>query len=473
MKVAFVSSEVYPFSKTGGLADVSQSLPVALNKKNIDIIILTPLYSTIEIEKFNIVKTSISVKIFINYSLETVEIFKTEINNVNIYFFYNENYFKVKNYYEGDNTGIRFALLCYSAIEFCKKNDFKVDIFHLNDWQTSLISLFLKINYINDSFFSNTKTLLTIHNLAYQGYFSPDILSKIGISYNLFNPEAIEFYGQVNFLKAGILFSDFLNTVSPSYSKEIVTPEAGRGLDGVLNKRKRELFGILNGIDYEIYNPENDNLIFKNYSASSINNKKINKLKLQEEINIKKDINSIIFAFIGRLTEQKGIELIINILENFKFINANIIILGEGDEYYKNLLKKFKTILNSKLILNFSFNEQLARKIYAGADFLLMPSLFEPCGITQLISMRYGTIPVVRAVGGLKDTVDNNTGFLFKNFSKKDFFDIILEAIRVFYTEENLLKNKQINCMRKDFSWESSAKEYIKLYKMLIKEDNV
>jgi starch synthase len=468
MKVAFISSEVYPFSKTGGLADVAQSLPAALNKKGINTIIITPFYSSIDKQKFNIRKSYISFSVFINFNIEYIEVFETEYKETKVYFFSNKNYFQTDNFYEGKNVGIRFALFSYAAIELCKKINFKPDIFHLNDWQTSLISVLLKTNYLNDKFFHKTKTLLTIHNLAYQGYFPKDILSKIGISPHIFHYKGIEFYGQVNFLKGGIVFSDFLNTVSPSYANEILTYEAGRGLDGILKERKECLYGILNGIDYEIYNPETDKLIFQNYNPSLIEKKLINKVELQKKLKLKVDSDTILFSFIGRLTEQKGIELVANIIENFKFLNVQTVILGEGDVYYKNFFKKSEKTLKGKFSANFTFDEKLARQIYAASDFFLMPSLFEPCGISQLISMRYGTIPIVREVGGLKDTVDSQTGLIFKNFSNKEFFDIILKSIETYYSNKNFFKKMQINCMLKDFSWESSANEYIRIYKKLL-----
>ncbi len=469
MRAVFVSSEVYPFSKTGGLADVAISLPATLNKKGVNTIIVTPLYSDINREKFKIVSTNKSFKVFINFANEHIEIFETTFKNIKIYFLHNKNYFNTDKYYEGENSGIRFSLLCYGALELCKSLHFQPDIFHLNDWQTSLVSVLLKTNYSTDNFFQKTQTLLTIHNLAYQGFFPPDILNRIGIPFQVFHIDALEFYGQVNFLKGGIVFSDFLNTVSPTYAKEILTFEAGRGLDGVLLKRKESLYGILNGIDYEIYNPETDTFLFANYSLDSIEKKVLNKVELQKKLKLGTDKDKVIFAFIGRLTEQKGIELVLNVMENLKYINAQMVLLGEGDGLYKVQLKKMMSKYPNKISVSFSFNEKLARQIYAGADFFLMPSLFEPCGISQLISMRYGTIPIVRAVGGLKDSVDNNTGFIFKNFSKDEFFDMMLKSMEIYYTDKGKIIEMKKNCMSKNFSWEKSAEKYIEIYNKMIK----
>jgi starch synthase len=467
VKVAFVSSEVYPFSKTGGLGDVSESLPVALKEKGLDIIIITPFYSIINRKNFQIEDTGVFIKIYLDYKWINVKIFKYFHKNIPVYFLYNEEYFSVEKIYNGTNIDIRFGLLCYSAIEICKKLNFKPDIFHINDWQTSLIPVILKTNYINDNFFHNTKTLLTIHNLAYQGYFPKESLKRLGLPDHIFNINGIEFYGQVNFLKGGILFSDFINTVSPTYAKEILTFEAGRGLHGVLREKKSVLCGIINGIDYDEWNPGTDKYIFQNYNIDSIEDKTKNKVKLQRKLNLKVNEKIPLFAFVGRLIEQKGVSLLTEILPNFEYLNCEIVILGTGDEYFQKELFKIAEKHFDKISVNFVFSEEFSREIYAGADFFLMPSLYEPCGISQLISMRYGTIPIVREVGGLKDTVDNETGFIFKNFSKTEFFDKILKALELYSINKNTFKNMQLTCMRRNFSWENSASEYFKIYKEL------
>ncbi len=470
MNILFVSSEVHPFSKTGGLADVSEALPVALRKKNINILLFTPFYKTIKEKNFKIKDTGITLKIFVDFHWEYVKILKTEHRGVTVYFADNDKYFNVENFYEGDSVEIRFGLFCYSAIELCKTINFTPDIFHLNDWQTALVSVLLNTNYGNNDFFASTKTLLTIHNLAYQGYYPKNTLNRLGITSSIFHYNGIEFYNQVNFLKGGIVFSDFINTVSPTYAKEILTFEAGRGLHGVLKQRKDRLTGILNGIDYEEWSPENDGNIVANYSLSNINNKLKNKIELLDSLNLKQNEKIPVFAFVGRLIEQKGISLIIEAMEELMLLNVAIVILGTGDKYFQEKLTAIKRKYNDKISLNFTFNEKLSRKIYAGSDFLFMPSLYEPCGISQMIAMRYGTIPIAREVGGLKDSIKNGvTGYLFENFTKNNFIEATLHALEC-YSNKKTFDITRKNCMKEDFSWETSCEPYIKLYNKIKEE---
>ena len=470
MNVIFVSSEVYPFSKTGGLADVSESLPVALKKKEVNILVVTPLYGSINREKFGINNTGVSMKIFIDFHWEYITVFKAEHKNLTIYFLENINYFNVDDYYGGTNCDIRFGLFSYACLELCKHLNFKPDIFHLNDWQSALVSVLLQTNYQNDDFFRSTKTLLTIHNLAYQGFYPEESLNRLCLPRNVYHYEGIEFYNEINFLKGGIVFSDYINTVSPEYAKEILTYDAGRGLHGVLRKRKERLSGILNGIDYDEWNPETDSKIAANYSLDKFDKKKENKIYLQKKLNFEQNEKVPMFAFVGRLIEQKGIALIIDSLEELMNLRINMVVLGTGDDYYRNELLNICQKYQSKISVNFIFDESFSREIYAGSDFFFMPSLYEPCGITQMISMRYGTVPIVRKVGGLKDTVKEGvTGFLFNDFKKEDFLKSTLKALKCYANKDRFLLMRK-HCMKEDFSWETSSELYIKLYKK-IKED--
>ena len=467
MNIVFASSEVFPFSKTGGLADVSESLPVALNKKGINVTIITPLYKTIDKDTFNIKNSGINLRILIDYSWQEIAIFKTEYKGINIYFLGNDTYFNVSRFYEGD-SGARFGLFCYGVIELSKKLDLKPDIFHLNDWQTALVSVLLKSNYKYIDYFKRVKTLLTIHNLAYQGFFQEDILNRLNIDKSLYNINGLEFYSQVNFLKGGIIFSDYISTVSPTYAEEILTYEAGRGLHGVLKEKKDKLYGILNGIDIEVWNPDRDRMIYQCYNFKEINKKYINKINLQKELNLEIEKDIPVYSFVGRLTEQKGIDLLIDIIKFLMCFKKQIIILGEGEKSIKDRFLNIKEKYIGKLSFNFHFDENLARKIYAGSDFFLMPSRFEPCGIGQMISMRYGTVPIVRNVGGLKDTVkDNVTGFVFNDFDEKEFFNVILKAGIIYNNDKKRFEKIVKNCMEVDSSWEKSSQEYIKLYEKM------
>ena len=467
MNIVFASSEVFPFSKTGGLADVSESLPVTLNKKGVNVSVVTPLYKTIDRDTFNIKKSNIKLRIFIDYSWQEISVYKTDYKGINIYFLGNDTYFNVSRFYEGD-SGVRFGLFCYAIIELSKKIDLKPDIFHLNDWQTSLVSVLLKSNYQYTDYFKNSKRLLTIHNLAYQGFFPENILNRLNIDRSLYNINGLEFYSQVNFLKGGIIFSDYINTVSPTYAEEILTYEAGRGLHGVLNEKKDKLCGILNGIDTDTWNPLKDKNIYKCYNQQELNKKYINKINLQKELNLEVDKDIPVYSFIGRLTEQKGIDLLINIIKYLMFFRKQIIVLGEGEWHIKEEFLKIKEKYIGKVSFIFDFDDKLARKIYAGSDFFLMPSLFEPCGIGQMISMRYGTVPIVRNIGGLKDTVkDNVTGFVFNDFHEKEFFNVILKAGIIYNNDKKRFEKIVKNCMEVDSSWEKSSQEYINLYKKM------
>ncbi len=473
MNVAFVTSEIAPFSKTGGLGDVSYSLPVNLKRNGINVIVITPLYRTINRGKFNIKDSSLEFSIYIDNSVEKVRVFQTEIDNLMVYFIDNNRFFNVENFYEGE-SGIRFGFFCWGVIELLKRLNFQPDVIHINDWQTGILPVILKVRYADDAFFSKTKTLLTIHNLAYQGYFPKEILSRIGLPDYLFNIEMLEFYGQVNFLKGGIVFSDFITTVSPTYAKEILTPEAGWGLDGVLRNKRDKIKGILNGIDEELWNPEKDEFIYKNYGINNLQNKIYNKLFLQRKLNFKEDKDVILYGFVGRLTYQKGFEFIVNLIPYLSNFKVQVIILGTGEKYYENMILKIADKYKDFLKLYLKFDEELAHQIYAGIDFLLMPSVYEPCGLTQMISLKYGSIPIARKVGGLNDSIidiseDNHkpTGILFKNLDLSEFFSSVVKSFELFYANRNFLTQMQIKGMKSDFSWNRSCKEYIELYRRL------
>lgn len=474
MRVAFISSEIAPFSKTGGLGDVSFSLPVNLKKNGINVISITPLYKTIDLQKYNIKRTELESSIFFDGKWEKIEIFYTEIKNLMIYFVKNDRFFNVDKFYEGE-SGLRFSFFCYACLELLKKLQFKPDIIHINDWQTGILPVLLKINYANEQFFYGTKVVLTIHNLAYQGYFPKEILYKINLPDYLFNIDMLEFYGQVNFLKAGIVFSDFITTVSPTYAKEILTPEAGWGLEGVLLKKKDKIKGILNGIDDEIWNPELDKFIYKNYTSNTLDLKVYNKLFLQRKLNFKEDKDIILYGFVGRLTYQKGFEFLVNLIPYLANFKTQLVVLGTGEEYYENMIVKVAEKFKEKISLNLMFDEEFAHQIYSGIDFFLMPSVYEPCGLSQMISLKYGSIPIARKVGGLNDSIiditeknDKPTGILFKELDLKEFFSATVKSFKLFYDRKDFLKQMQIKGMNSDFSWNKSCKEYINLYKSLL-----
>ncbi len=460
MKIAICASEVVPFAKTGGLADVVGALPLALEKLKQEVIIVTPYYKKAVLTEFQ------TRPLFPGVLIGKVG------KNIKVYFIQNDKYFNRDGLY-GDRQGDyldnieRFSFYCRRCLELFKQIQFKPDIIHVHDWQASLIPIYLKTIYSCDSFYTDTRTLLTIHNLAYQGTFAREEFPKLGLDWSLFNMEQLEFYGKVNILKGGIVFSDCINTVSPTYAAEIQTREFGCGLDGVLTKRRDCLFGILNGLDYSIWNPAIDKLIFKKYDARNLKDKYKNKEGLQRECKLTASREIPLLGMVSRLAEQKGLDILAEAIADICKLNLQLIILGTGDIKYHKLLeqesKKFKKVFR----LYLKFDNTLAHKIYAGSDIFLMPSRFEPCGLGQMISLKYATVPLVFKTGGLADTIDKSNGFIFDNHSVPGLVETIREAIS-FYKDKNKWQAKINRGMKANFSWQESAKKYIELYQKLI-----
>ena len=405
--------------------------------------------------------------------------------SVKVYFVENDEYFDRKELY-GDKFGDyhdnleRFSFFSREILERCKKENFQPDIIHCNDWQTALVPVYLNTLYKYDPFFANTKVLYTIHNLAYQGVFNKDEFPKMGLDWALFTIEYFEFYGKVNLSKAGLVYADAISTVSPTYAKEILTREFGCGLEGVLKNRENVLSGILNGLDYTAWNPGTDKRIFKNYSAASVGDKYMNKEKLQKDLNLKIDRDIPMIGMITRLADQKGLDLLAKVIDELLNMKVQFILLGTGDTKYHILFEKMGRIHAKNASMNLRFDAALAQKIYAGSDLFLIPSRYEPCGLGQLISFRYGSVPVVRETGGLKDSVKEfnpktkeGDGFTFSEYRADHLFAAVKRALALF-------KNKAVwaelvkKGMSLDFSWEASAKEYVKLYgKIIDKQEKV
>lgn len=458
LKVLFVSSEVEPFSKTGGLADVAGSLPVALNKAGVDIRVVTPRYKCVRISGDE----------------------ERLAGKVPVYFIKNKAYFMRDNLY-GDKEGDyadnldRFAFFSRSVFELLKELDFKPDIIHCNDWQTALVPVYLNgIFRKEDNFYSKTKTMLTVHNLGYQGVFSKFEFSKIGLGWEYFTMQRLEFYDKVNILKGGLVFTDIIATVSPTYAREIQTEEFGCGLNGLLSERKGELFGILNGIDYEEWDPSKDKELNFHFSASRPEGKYKNKSSLQKELGLEQRADTPLIGIVSRLADQKGLDLVARIINPLLKSDVQFVLLGTGEEKYHLLFEQIKKKYPGKASINLKFDALLAKKIYAGADTFLMPSRYEPCGLGQMISLRYGTVPVVRRTGGLADTItelDPNTmrgnGFLFERYDAPEFFDAVRKATGL-YKRKDLWAKAVSNAMRCDFSWDKSAEKYLEVYKKLV-----
>lgn len=457
LKVLLASSEAAPFAKTGGLADVAGSLPLALEELGVDVRVIMPKYASIKIDGD---ETTIG-------------------NRVKVYFIKNDAYFKRPELY-GDKFGDykdnleRFSFFSRELIERCKRENFKPDVIHCNDWQAALVPAYLNTIYKYDPFFAKTRVLFTIHNLAYQGLFPKEEFPKTGLDWALFSVDYFEFYDKVNLMKAGLVYSDAINTVSATYAKEILTKEFGCGLEGVLKAREKSLFGILNGIDYDVWNPKTDDKIFKKYSLSNIEDKYVNKELLQKEVGLKADKTIPMIGLISRLADQKGLDLLARIIDDLLNLKVQFILLGTGEHKYHVLFERMAGAHPKNASINLKFDAVLAQKIYAGCDMFLIPSRYEPCGLGQMISFKYGAIPIVRQTGGLKDTVTefdpkagHGNGFTFVETRHEDFFAAIKKALAAYKDKDRWMKLVK-HVMGLDYSWKSSAGSYIKLYNKIL-----
>ncbi len=464
-KILFAASEMSPFIKTGGLADVIGSLPIELKNKNVDVKVVIPLYKNISRDNLKYVT---KFCVFNDWRSQWANVYCMDYD-VPVYFIENEYYFGRSNIYGYYDDYERFAFFSKAFLDLLRFIDFKPDVINFNDWQTALGCLYLKEFFSVDNFYRDIKSVFTIHNLQYQGIFSKSILSQILLGGEYFSSDKLEFYGNLNFMKAGLLYSDMITTVSPTYAKEIQTTQYGYGLEGVLKSRKDKLLGILNGLCYKKYNPQFDSDII-NFSAQDLSGKSLNKKNLCEEFGLKFDDNIPIISVVSRFAEQKGFDIIYGALEKILSLNVYLIIVGTGDDSFENLFSQVQNKFADNLRVRIVFNEQLAKKIYAGSDIFLMPSKFEPCGLSQIMAMRYGTVPVVRKTGGLSDTVkdffDGGNGFLFEEYDSMALFNVLKKAVDLFYDKP--IWNKIVrNAMESDFSWAKSAQKYIQLYESL------
>ncbi|MCX7779230.1 MAG: glycogen synthase [Patescibacteria group bacterium] len=483
MKVLFVVSELTPMAKVGGLGDVAGALPKVLKKLGINVRIFLPFYQMIKGKKYHLKLLSLK-KIKLAHISERIKIYQTNLplTKVPVYLIWNKKYLSQGGIYFEKSAFVnkfaeieRFLFFSKAILEIFPVIKWWPDIIHCHDWHSAILPALVKLRNQNSKL--KIKTLLTIHNLANQGRWNAqEIFNFLGLRGDELPSFKIRFDGKtdLNILQQGILNADLINTVSPSYAQEILTKKFGEKLEKTLNQRKKDLLGILNGLDTEIYSPEKDREIKVNYSVKTIERKVFNKKDLQRLTRLPLTEKPI-FSFIGRLTDQKGSELIAQIAPSLIKIGCQFIFLGQGQSLYesqlRDLAKKYKKNVYTKI----GFDEKLASKIYAGADMFLMPSRFEPCGLGQMIAMRYGTIPIVRAVGGLKDSVENvrvngqrisGNGFIFKNYKKQELLTASRRALKFFKNKKNWRKIQE-NAMKKDFSWQSSAKKYLQLYKKI------
>jgi len=473
MKILIAASEMTPYAKTGGLADVVGSLPKALRNLGHDVRVVIPNYKQITVGEY---LTDLPVPM--DGHLETGIIRHTTLGvkneTIQVYLVDNHKYFYRDRMYGYADEFDRFNFFTKASLAMLPYLGFQPDVIHCNDWHTALIPLFLKVKFMEEPFYQKIATLFTIHNLQYQGRFPRSVLKALALDDSFFTPEELEYYGEVNFMKAGLLYGDVLNTVSNKYAAEIQTPELGEGLDGLLRKRALDLHGILNGLDYEEINPERDERIYVKYDVKSLDKKKENKYRLQKELGLSMGDVPLV-GVITRLASQKGLDLMAAVIDQIMGLGVQLVLLGTGEDYYEKLFAEVKTRYPQQTSINLGFDAVLAQKIYAGADIFLMPSRFEPCGLGQLISLRYGTIPVVRRTGGLQDTIKNydpetgyGNGFDFVEYAPEKLLDALSRAVSL-YRNNPEAWNKLIHvAMTMDFSWNRSAIKYLELYEKAI-----
>lgn len=479
--ILFAASECVPFIKTGGLADVCGALPQYLDKNEFDVRVIMPYYTCIPNkyrDQFRYV-----CHFYMDYGMHPVGfhvgIIEYEYNGIKFYFVDNEYYFKCDKPYTGDTKWDieRFTFFCKAVLAMMPVIGFKPDIIHCHDWQSALIPVFLHSTYAMHDFYYGTKTIMTIHNLKFQGIWNIDTFKyNTGLSDYMFTPDKLEFKKDANMLKGGLVYADYITTVSETYAEEIKYPFYGEGLDGLLRARSCFLRGIVNGIDYNVFNPSTDDAIYAKFSTKNFKAKKaINKTKLQEELGLHVDENKYMIAIISRLTDQKGLDLVNYVIERIVDEHTQFVVIGTGDPRYENLFRHYQWKYPDRVSANILYSDPLAHKLYATADAMLMPSLFEPCGLTQLISLRYGTIPIVRETGGLKDTVEpynefagTGTGFSFSNYNAGDMLNVINYSKKIYYDYRDEWDKMVLRGMEKDFSWSSSAKQYEGMYSWLI-----
>jgi len=479
MKIAMLASEVAPFAKTGGLADVAGALPKVLSKLGLEVVVLMPFYRETKKKDFSLKKIGSAPGFIWNGKQENCSLWEHREGGLSFVFVEKDEYFDRAYLYgtpQGDypDNGERFAFFARAALETLRLLNFRPDIIHGHDWQSAVALAYLKHVYAQDSFFAKTRSLFTIHNLAYQGLFEKEILGRVGLPEFLFNMEDLEFYGKVNYLKAGILYSTAVNTVSPRYSQEIQTPEFGHRLDGLLRKRHGSLFGILNGVDYSDWNPSTDKFIIRKFDASRPGGKFDCRADLLNSFSLPGSKEAVpVVGMVSRLAGQKGFDILCDALEGLFKLGVYLVVLGTGEKTFQDALLSAKKKYPQSFGLRIAFDEALSHKIYAGSDIFLIPSRYEPCGLTQMYSLRYGTVPVVRATGGLEDTIQEydqesstGNGFKFKEYSASALLTSLSRAVSVFRQKERwqALLTKAMSC---DFSWDRSPREYLRLYEKI------
>jgi starch synthase len=475
LNVLLLAAEVVPFAKTGGLADVAGSLPKAIRRLGHDVRVAMPRYGRIRSDRFDLAPVLDPFPVPMDDHHEPAELVQTPLDGeVPVYMVESARYFDRDAIYMYPDDAERFIFFCRATLEAMKHLDWKPDVIHCHDWHTALVPNWLKTVYARDPFYADTASVYTIHNLAFQGIFGHRVLEIAGIDDYGFivHPDTVALNEVVDFMGRGIYFADVINTVSETHAREILTPEFGERLDPLLRDRQDRLFGILNGIDLEQFNPATDPYLETHYTLESLDDRLQNKLALQREAGLSQDVRVPIVGAISRLTDQKGFDLITPIIDlMLRHLGVQFVLLGTGEQRYHDFFLDLSNRYPDQAGIFLTFNASLAQRIYAGRDLFLMPSRFEPCGLGQMIAMRYGSVPVVRAVGGLADTVRDydpatgeGTGFVFRPYETMALYTALVRAVET-YRHRDIWRQLQTQCMRQDFSWESSARKYVELYR--------
>lgn len=474
--ILFVASEGLPFIKSGGLADVIGSLPKALVKKGHDVRVVIPLYLKMALKNHQDFTRIRDYSVRINYHEVPVALYTQELDGVIYYFIENQYYFEREELYGYEDDGERFSYFQKAVLEMLNQLNYFPDVMHSHDWHTGMIPCMCKENYNYDARYAAMKHVYTIHNLAYQGNFGKQMLdSCLGLSAYLYDCGAVRYDTGISFMKSGIVYADRVTTVSPTYSHEILTIEYGEHLEQVLQMRYGDLGGITNGIDIDIWNPATDATIYENFNKVNVFKKKVNnKLALQKDMGLEENPDVFLLGIVTRLTSQKGMELVMQQLGNIVKADVQVVVLGSGDKDIESVFAKTEELNKGKFVFYRGYNEDLAHRIYAASDGFLMPSKFEPCGISQLISMRYGTLPIVRETGGLKDTVNpfneytlEGNGFSFSRYDSVEMINALYYALHVYYDLPKAFRMLVKNAMNTDVSWDRSAQDYSNMYEYL------
>ncbi len=476
-KICFIASECVPFIKTGGLADVVGSLPKYFDKEKFDTRVIIPCYTCIP-EKFRSqMKDHSHFYMYYNGRDCYVGIREMEYDGIQYYFIDNEDYFSGSKPYTDMYYDLeKFGFFAKAALAILPVVDFRPDVIHCHDWQAGLVPVHLKDGFAANPFFQGIKTVTTIHNLKFQGVWDIKTIQRFsGLSDYYFTSDKLEHYNNGNMLKGGLVYSDMITTVSDTYAKEIQTPFYGENLDGLMRARSNNLVGIVNGIDYDVYNPDTDEMIAKNYNVENFRKEKIkNKTALQKELGLEQNPKALMIGVVSRLTDQKGFDLIQCVMEEICSDPVQLVVLGTGEAKYEDMFRHYAAKYPEKVAAIIKYNDAMSHKIYASCDAFLMPSLFEPCGLSQLMSLRYGTLPIVRETGGLKDTVQaydkeakTGTGFSFANYNAHEMLDTIRRAEDLYYNNKREWNKMVERAMNTDYSWKASAKKYEDLYEAL------